>query len=178
MDSWKTNHQSRRRQRIFLLTLFSTLKITFFKYHPPGIVYSVLKIQSCLLQQHTKTYFQYPQNETKKITLTLSFFCVLKNSIMFFSCAILWCFRLNKRYFYQNKVSGESQWEYPQPDVIRCDEAMDISTTPPPPPLEDDGLKSGQPEPPPPPKIRDCQPLPPPPPVIGAINEKTKKSGL
>ncbi|XP_050312723.1 formin-binding protein 4-like [Anthonomus grandis grandis] len=42
--------------------------------------------------------------------------------------------RSHKRYYYQNPTSGVSQWKYPEPDVTRCDDAMDISTTPPPPP--------------------------------------------
>lgn len=97
---------------------------------------------------------------------------------------ILSCFRLNKRYFYQNKSTGESQWEYPQPDVIRCDEAMDISTTPPPPVEEDEEFRrleqNGKPpEPPPPPKIGSCSPLPPPPPpIISSKKNKSKKLGM
>lgn len=93
-------------------------------------------------------------------------------------CTFLGCFRLNKRYFYQNKATGESQWEYPQPDVIRCDEAMDISTTPPPLPAEEDEDSCGANlEPPPPPKIRGGSPQPPPPPVISLQNEKSSMSG-
>lgn len=59
--------------------------------------------------------------------------------------------------------------------MIRCDEAMDISTTPPHPPVEDEvsGLKS-HPETPPPPKIGKWQPLTPPPPSITSVKEKTK----
>ncbi|KAJ8956761.1 hypothetical protein NQ314_006635 [Rhamnusium bicolor] len=66
--------------------------------------------------------------------------------------------RSNKRYYYQNQATGESQWEYPQPDISRCDEAMDISTTPP--PIEPTIHMS----PPLPPTIRS--PTPPPPPII------------
>ncbi|CAG9863799.1 unnamed protein product [Phyllotreta striolata] len=67
-----------------------------------------------------------------------------------------------KRYFYQNLSTGESQWEYPQPDHGACDDAMDISTTPP--HVEND---SNNPlSPPLPPNIRS--PTPPPPPVISS----------
>ncbi|CAG9769243.1 unnamed protein product [Ceutorhynchus assimilis] len=83
--------------------------------------------------------------------------------------------RSQKRYFYQNQASGVSQWHYPEPDVTRCDDAMDISTTPPPP----DNIKAPKlvepivfgpqlpvdpPLPPSPPNIRS--PTPPPPPII------------
>ncbi|XP_072393547.1 uncharacterized protein [Diabrotica undecimpunctata] len=72
--------------------------------------------------------------------------------------------RTHRRYFYQNKISGTSQWEYPQPDMNTNDVAMDISTTPPPP----QEIESPPPEevllPPLPPKIRS--PSPPPPPII------------
>ena len=46
------------------------------------------------------------------------------------------CCRIHKRYYYYCQSTGESQWEYPHPDVIRDDTAMDICTTPPPPPLK------------------------------------------
>ncbi|KAJ8961782.1 hypothetical protein NQ318_021384 [Aromia moschata] len=62
----------------------------------------------------------------------------------------------HKRYYYQNQTTGEGQWEYPQPDVNRYDEAMDISTTPPPseptiqmsPPPSSSHKKSHSPPPP------------------------------
>ncbi|XP_060525374.1 formin-binding protein 4-like [Cylas formicarius] len=68
--------------------------------------------------------------------------------------------RSHKRYYYQNQNTGESQWEYPQPDITRCDDAMDICTTPPPPPEQAPVPVT----PPLPPTIRS--PTPPPPPVI------------
>uniref|UniRef100_A0A6P7FVU4 Formin-binding protein 4-like n=1 Tax=Diabrotica virgifera virgifera TaxID=50390 RepID=A0A6P7FVU4_DIAVI len=74
--------------------------------------------------------------------------------------------RTHRRYFYQNRFSGTSQWEYPQPDMNTSDVAMDISTTPPPP----HEIESPPPEevlPPLPPKIRS--PSPPPPPVISCV---------
>ncbi|KAJ8976330.1 hypothetical protein NQ317_010097 [Molorchus minor] len=71
--------------------------------------------------------------------------------------------RSHKRYYYQNQTTGEGQWEYPQPDVDRCDEAMDISTTPP--PTEPTIHLS----PPLPPIIRS--PTPPPPPIISGEPE-------
>ncbi|KAJ8915229.1 hypothetical protein NQ315_015452 [Exocentrus adspersus] len=64
--------------------------------------------------------------------------------------------RSHKRYYYQNQTTGEGQWEYPQPDISRCDEAMDISTTPPP------AEPAIHVSPPLPPTIRS--PTPPPPP--------------
>ncbi|XP_076250612.1 uncharacterized protein LOC143190289 isoform X2 [Rhynchophorus ferrugineus] len=86
--------------------------------------------------------------------------------------------RSHKRYFYLNQVTRESQWEYPQPDITRCDDAMDISNTPPH-HIEDtesltvDSVETATfgpqlpvdpPLPPSPPKI--SVPTPPPPPVI------------
>lgn len=75
------------------------------------------------------------------------------------------CFRSHKRYYYRNETTGESQWEYPQLDVVRRDEAMDLSTTPPPVDVNDDL------SPPLPPVIRS--PTPPPPPIISKDTEKT-----
>lgn len=74
--------------------------------------------------------------------------------------------RSNKRYFYRNEVSGETQWNYPEQDIIGGQEAMDICTTPPPdnPPELEVPVK--EPEPPPPPVICTRSPSPPPPPVI------------
>ncbi|XP_019772810.2 formin-binding protein 4 [Dendroctonus ponderosae] len=78
--------------------------------------------------------------------------------------------RSHKRYFYQNQTTGVNQWRYPEPDVTRCDDAMDISTTPPPMDVKDEpavfgpSLPSDPPLPPTPPKIRS--PTPPPPPKI------------
>ncbi|KAL1506483.1 hypothetical protein ABEB36_005842 [Hypothenemus hampei] len=95
--------------------------------------------------------------------------------------------RSHKRYFYQNQTTGTSQWQYPEADVTRCDDAMDISTTPPPPEIESDNCimefsnttdfgpqlpiqSPGTPLPPSPPKIKS--PTPPPAPVIsGSLTE-------
>lgn len=112
-------------------------------------MYIFLKfIVICSIQEHkiyVKYYLEYYQKNLILIFLVvLKFWCnhtyhyngYLKLSYL------TGCFRLNKRYYYRNKATGESQWEYPQPDIIRCDEAMDISTTPPPPPEEDDGVPS------------------------------------
>lgn len=77
-------------------------------------------------------------------------------------------FRSNKRYYYQNRATGLTQWEYPQPDFQRYDEAMDISTTPPP---EQIITMS----PPLPPAIRS--PTPPPPPIISLFDENKDKIG-
>ncbi|KAG5880874.1 hypothetical protein JTB14_038085 [Gonioctena quinquepunctata] len=74
--------------------------------------------------------------------------------------------RSHKRYYYQNLMTGVSQWEYPQPDVNTCDEAMDISTTPPP------AEQLIHMSPPLPPTIRS--PTPPPPPIISS----DEKSGI
>lgn len=90
------------------------------------------------------------------------------DAILFFAG----CFRSNKRYYYRNKLTGESQWEYPQPDIIRCDEAMDISTTPPPPP---DEARDEADHVPPPPRI--SSPKPPPPPIISESGRKSKMLG-
>ncbi|XP_018335064.1 formin-binding protein 4 isoform X2 [Agrilus planipennis] len=88
--------------------------------------------------------------------------------------------RPNKRYFYYNRKTGENQWEYPQPNVIRSDEAMDICTTP---PLEEtfDEQSLLPPSilpvtvpvvPPPPPSIsKVSSPSPPPPPYIGQYDK-------
>ncbi|XP_066150677.1 formin-binding protein 4-like [Euwallacea fornicatus] len=86
--------------------------------------------------------------------------------------------RSHKRYFYQNQATGVSQWRYPEPDVTRCDDAMDISTTPPPQDLGAVTVEVKPPSPvvfgphlppepplaPSPPHIRS--PTPPPPPLI------------
>ncbi|XP_018565124.1 formin-binding protein 4 [Anoplophora glabripennis] len=76
--------------------------------------------------------------------------------------------RSHKRYYYQNQTTGESQWEYPQPDISRCDEAMDISTTPPP------AEPTIHLSPPLPPIIRS--PTPPPPPIISRKDEEDVKT--
>ncbi|CAH0558740.1 unnamed protein product [Brassicogethes aeneus] len=82
--------------------------------------------------------------------------------------------RSHMRYFYENHSTGEGQWEYPQPDVVRCDEAMDISTTPPPEDeVEQPVMAVMAPvEPPLPPMIRD--PTPPPPPIISGPSEEKR----
>ncbi|XP_056634590.1 uncharacterized protein LOC130443783 isoform X2 [Diorhabda sublineata] len=68
--------------------------------------------------------------------------------------------KIHRRYFYQNKQNGTSQWEYPQPDTNTNDVAMDISTTPP--PVLD--IEPEELSPPLPPVLRS--PSPPPPPII------------
>ncbi|XP_015609403.1 formin-binding protein 4 isoform X2 [Cephus cinctus] len=40
--------------------------------------------------------------------------------------------RSHKRYYYRNSTSGETQWTYPEADVIGGTEEMDLCTTPPP----------------------------------------------
>jgi len=91
------------------------------------------------------------------------------------------CCRINKRYYYRNQQTGDSQWEYPQPDIVGGDDAMDISTTPPPPPIHDEPPEpvTSTPvpiEPPPPPRIKS--PTPPPPPTISKPSkQKSKSSG-
>lgn len=77
-------------------------------------------------------------------------------------------FRAHKRYYYQNRSTGVSQWEYPQPDVQNCDDAMDISTTPPP----EQVITMSPPQPP---SIR-C-PSPPPPPIISGVEVHSKTTG-
>lgn len=62
------------------------------------------------------------------------------------------CFRSQKRYYYYNKENGQSQWDYPESDIVRSDDAMDISTTPP--PLLDEKDETLNMDPPPPPSIR------------------------
>lgn len=76
-------------------------------------------------------------------------------------------FRSHKRYYYQNRTTGVSQWEYPQPDIQNCDDAMDISTTPPP----EHAITMS---PPLPPTIRS--PTPPPPPIISGVDDNVNKS--
>ncbi|KAF5289463.1 hypothetical protein FQR65_LT11836 [Abscondita terminalis] len=82
--------------------------------------------------------------------------------------------RVNKRYYYRNQQTGESQWDYPQPDIVGGDDAMDICTTPPPPAsdtlLEDVAHPV---QPPPPPRIKT--PTPPPPPTISKNIKSGKK---
>ncbi|KAF2879202.1 hypothetical protein ILUMI_26957 [Ignelater luminosus] len=91
--------------------------------------------------------------------------------------------RVNKRYYYRNQQTGDSQWEYPQSDIVGGDEAMDISTTPPPPVIDDAvsqelvtsmNCTTTPLEPPPPPRIKS--PTPPPPPMISKNVEKKRKS--
>lgn len=75
------------------------------------------------------------------------------------------CFRSQKRYFYCNIETGQTQWHYPVNDVNvsePSDDAMDISTTPPPPDDED----KSQLIPPPPPRISKT--LTPPTPLINS----------
>nr|XP_022910971.1 formin-binding protein 4-like [Onthophagus taurus] len=80
--------------------------------------------------------------------------------------------RSHKRYYYHNQATGDSQWDFPEADAIRTEEAMDISMTPP----HDDqstnrSLESeSQAEPPPPPSIRNKSISPPPPPIISKID--------
>lgn len=84
------------------------------------------------------------------------------------------CFRVNKRYYYRNQQTGESQWDYPQPDVVRTDEAMDISTTPPPPIIDDVKLD-------PPNSVSQPVVIPPPPPapiISKVIKSKKKPIGI
>ncbi|KAF5301833.1 hypothetical protein FQA39_LY10618 [Lamprigera yunnana] len=85
--------------------------------------------------------------------------------------------RINKRYYYRNQQTGESQWDYPQPDIVAGDDAMDICTTPPPMAsenlLEEPLPPSIAPQPPPPPRIKS--PTPPPPPVISKSIKQRKK---
>ncbi|KAK4882580.1 hypothetical protein RN001_005899 [Aquatica leii] len=83
--------------------------------------------------------------------------------------------RINKRYYYRNQQTGESQWEYPQPDIVAGDDAMDICTTPPPTASEtllEDLAHTVQP--PPPPRIKT--PTPPPPPTISKNVKQRKKN--
>lgn len=73
--------------------------------------------------------------------------------------------RSNKRYFYCNELSGETQWNYPEQDIVGGGEAMDICTTPP--PNDVPHVEVQHPQPPSPPRIGPPRsPSPPPPPII------------
>lgn len=48
--------------------------------------------------------------------------------------------RSHKRYYYRNTTSGETQWTYPETDVIGGTEEMDLCMTPPPPDQEEPSL--------------------------------------
>nr|CAI5830508.1 unnamed protein product [Callosobruchus analis] len=94
--------------------------------------------------------------------------------------------RKNKRYYYENLLTGVSQWEYPveeealppqlpapkpqsPPPPPSDDDAMDICTTPPPPPEDPQEVATVSPPPPPPaPPVISC-PSPPPPPIISRL---------
>ncbi|KRT82686.1 hypothetical protein AMK59_3201 [Oryctes borbonicus] len=85
--------------------------------------------------------------------------------------------RAHKRYYYHNQTTGENQWEYPQPDILSVDEAMDISTTPPPPMISEEQQPVDSMNmilPPPPPKIKERSMSPPPPPIISDYQMKGK----
>lgn len=92
---------------------------------------------------------------------------------MFFKCeTLVGCFRSQKRYFYCNIETGQTQWQYPEMDVHNgSDDAMDISTTPPPPEEADKILIL---EPPPPPRITRAST--PPPPIISSTEDEGKIS--
>ncbi|KAK9879334.1 hypothetical protein WA026_004185 [Henosepilachna vigintioctopunctata] len=79
--------------------------------------------------------------------------------------------RSRKRYYYQNQLTGEGRWEYPLPDAVHQEEAMDISTTPPPLEAEEEHpLLVEQPPLPPSPPCKS--PSPPPPPVISVSDSQ------
>lgn len=68
--------------------------------------------------------------------------------------------------------SGETQWEFPDPDIVGRGEAMDICTTPP--PNEEGHVPeiASRHTTPSPPLIRERSKSPPPPPIIS--NEDSK----
>ncbi|GLV43659.1 hypothetical protein CBL_07014 [Carabus blaptoides fortunei] len=74
--------------------------------------------------------------------------------------------RSNRRYFYRNQQTGETQWDYPEPDIVGGGEAMDICTTPP--PVNDEPPAADELVPPSPPAITADRhiPTPPPPPTL------------
>lgn len=82
------------------------------------------------------------------------------------------CCRSQKRYFYCNKETGQTQWDYPESDLNASDDAMDISTTPPPP--EDVNNKIIEIIAPPPPKLGRI--VTPPPPIISFNNSEKGKN--
>lgn len=104
-------------------------------------------------------YFIIENNINSKCNIIIILFFIFGPSVLF---------RSHKRYYYQNRTTGVSQWEYPQPDIQTCDDAMDISTTPPP---EQVITMS----PPLPPAIRS--PTPPPPPIISGSEENLENTG-